>query len=135
MANGFFDIKIGSDEVATVNEIVSFDPHTSSVQVMEIVGYGAATKLEVGLGNVSVKGRCHVTKYWDTAANAWAWFMSAAATYNGTNNVLITKTCVDGTTVAWLWTNAKVTITVEEPLNLTTVFHIDFEGPAPALQP
>ena len=135
MPLGFIDIQINGTEVATVNDVVSFDPNKSSVEVMKILGYGAVNVALFGLGNISLSGGCTITKYWDTPEDAWAWFMTAAAQLNGVGQILITKTCVDGTLVAWLFSGVKIIVEVSEPLNLTTITKITFEGPPPALQP
>jgi hypothetical protein len=135
MVRGFYDIQIGGQEFATVNEIVSFVPLKSSAQFMEIMGYGATTKTIVALGNLAVQGGFIMTKDHATQEDAENWHQTAAARFTGVNNVLITKQCSDGTTVAWEHVNPKVIVTVEEPMNFTTTTRVEFEGAPATLQP
>jgi hypothetical protein len=135
MARGFLDIQIGGVEFATINEVVSREPLKSTAQFMEIMGYGATDKVIVALGNLAVQGGLTMTKDHVTPEDAEAWYQTAAATFTGVNNVLFTKQCFDGTIVAWEHANVKVIVTVEEPMNLTTTTHLEFEGAPAQLQP
>ncbi|MGH8023109.1 MAG: hypothetical protein ACRED1_05990 [Limisphaerales bacterium] len=133
--NGFYTITVGGVSFATTDEIVSFQAAKSSDEFMEIVGYGAESKVIVALGNLQAQGVIMMTKYHATAEEAFAWFMTAPGSFNGVNDLLVSKQCGDGTTVSWLDSGAKVVVSVEEPLNFCTTTRLEFAGGVPALQP
>ena len=127
---GTWNIEVtGQDNpLCTYNDAVKAEPLNGGRSIMEISGYGAPDVAFLDLDVQSVTRKFTMQREHPDNTTSTAWYMTDAIAYEGVNDVTITHIDGGGVETSWLIPGAKVLITVDEPINVSTITHITITG-------
>lgn len=135
MDRGTWKIQIGDDVIADYTDVVKGDPVGGGPNVIDPGGYGAPGVTFINLARRKIERRMTITITHDNNADSFDWYQTAAQTYAGVADVLITHRDNAGAETTYKITAANVTLTVEEPINVTSITHLVVTGGQAVKQP
>lgn len=127
---GTVALTIGGDSFGTTDDVIEPQGQSGGPEIRAFLGYGAAAPFYLNLGNLAQQRRFVMTRTHDTNTDAWAWYESALADWAGVADVVIEHTDFAGTTTSFTIAAAKVDLTVDPPIGVTTLTHITITGGA-----
>ena len=127
---GTWKISIGGSTFADYADVLKQDAVAGGHHWQDFPGYGAAAESHIDLGNRKIARKMSVHKIHSTNGDAADWFMTGALAFEGVADVIIYHRDNAGTESNWTIANAKVEVTVEEPINVSTTTHLTITGGA-----
>ena len=121
--------------LCTYDDAVKVEPVSGGKSIMAVNGYGALRETFIDLGNIMPVRKFTMTREHDTNTDATSWYMIDGLAYEGVADVTIAHTDYSGVETDWLITGAKVEITIDEPIGVTTTTHITITGGPAVVQP
>ena len=123
------------DPLCSYNDAVKADAVNGGKSIMAVNGYGAPREMFIDLGNIMPVRKFTMTREHITNTDATSWYMVDGLAYEGVADVTIAHTDYEGVETDWLITGAKVEITIDEPIGVSTTTHITITGGPAVVQP
>lgn len=127
---GTWTITIGGDTFGDTSDVIHPDDITGGPNIVPLQGYGASAPVYLNFGNLALVRSFTMTRTHATDTDAHDWHQTAAATFAGVATVILTHVDYEGASSSWTITNAKVEITVSEPIGVSTTTKIKITGGA-----
>src|SRR5580704_5935308 len=135
--NGTWQIEVAGQELSLCSTAdgVKLEPTSQHRNVMAIEGYGAAGIVFLDLGALANTFKFTMTRTHPDNTTSTAWYVTDAIAYAGVADVTLTHTDYSGNETSWMMAGAKIELTVDEPIGVTTTTHITITGGVVTLQP
>lgn len=131
MANrGNWKLSIGGSSFADYTDVLQPLDHSGGPMVLEFPGYGAAAPYFSNLGNFKGARHYQLDRIHATDKAAHDWWQTAAATWAGVADVVLTHLNYDGTETTYTIAGAKIEISVGMPNGVSTTSKIIITGGA-----
>ena len=131
MTRGFWTISIGSSELCNYEDAVKADPISGGPWISEdavaLVLGAANAPLFQNLGNTNLARGFSIVREHADNADAVAWFLNGSAQFNGVADVTLTHQW-NGEETSWKISAAKVLVSVEEPIGVSTTTKLTING-------
>lgn len=125
---GTWKIEIGGQPFADYTDVLQPEGVPGGPELMEINGYGAPGPVYLNLGNTKLARRFTLTREHDDDTDAHDWYQTAAATWAGAADVILTHIDYAGAETKYKITGAKVELDVMTPIGPTTITKLTFTG-------
>lgn len=120
--------------LCTYNDAVKAEPLDGGRSIMTVEGYGAPNVAFLDLAVQTVTRKFTMQREHPDNTASTAWYMTDAIAYTGVNDVTVTHIDIGGVETSWLIPGAKILITVDEPINVSTTTHITLTGGSAMIQ-
>jgi hypothetical protein len=130
---GTWAITIGGESFCTTDDVVSAAAVQGGPQVEQVNLCQGPAPLFLNLLNTALTRRWQITRQWSSNADALAFWHDAGAIWGGVADVVLQHTDYSGDTASIQITGARVDVSVDMPIGVTTVANLTVTGGATSI--